>query len=77
MNSKTKFTVFLVSIIGIMGVVLYLDATDNKPQAEQLATAVFAGIIVVLIAVVLFGKKKVVMPAAAAPAPTIKQYSFY
>ena len=77
MNSKTKFTVFLVSIIGIMGVVLYLDATDNRQEAEQLATAIFAGIIIVLIAVLLFGKKKVVMPSPPAPTPVIKQYSFY
>ena len=77
MNSKTKFTAFLVSIIGIMGVVLYLDATDNRQEAEQLATAIFAGIIIVLIAVLLFGKKKVVMPPPPAPTPVIKQYSFY
>ena len=82
MEKKTKFYLFLGSIIALTGVILYFDTTNQQDTAETLALATVGSLFIVLLALVLFSKKKIIVPASPimsspAPAPTIKQYSFY
>ena len=82
MEKKTKFYLFLGSIIALTGVILYFDTTNQQDTAETLALATVGSLFIVLFALVLFGKKKIIVSASPimsspVPAPTIKQYSFY
>lgn len=78
-TSKSKLVVFLASIIGAMGVVLYFEATDQHNQAENTALLVLAALIIIVIGFALFGKRpvKITPQAVVPPAPTIKNYAFY
>lgn len=77
LNKKNKLVVFLAVIIGSLGVVMYLDATGKDSEAENVALLMFAGLVIVLTAAVLFRKPHVPAPTIPQPAPVIKTYQFY